>query len=136
MSWRPVVEVVAHNGPFLFRPRTKSMKKKKITGYTNYIFGDNFVADMSVRRIAENMYEWVYYTCRGEITFLDGCPVGSSRIEDNWPAGKRRKVHATLHRGTAKEFDNFVMEKLSNIFEDVEPGMVALSVSRFPIIGK
>ena len=112
------------------------MKSKKQLGYCNYVFSGNLLIDTSLVRTGKDTYEWVSYSCRGIVVFMRGYPIGTSRVQGVWPVGEQRKVHCRKHIGTAQDFDNFIMEKLSKEFEDVEPGMAKLYASNFPIIEK
>jgi len=112
--------------------------KNKLSGYASYVCSGDLLMHTSLRRIGTDKYDWISYTCRrgGIIMFLNGTPVGFSRVEDCWPTGKRIRIHVRQCIGTAEDFDNFVMEMTANTYNDVEPGIAKFLATTLPIIEK
>ena len=112
--------------------------KNKLSGYGFYVFGGDLLRDTTLRRIGTDKYDWISYTCRrgGIILYMNGIPVGFSRIKDCWPTGKSIRIHVRQCFGTAQDFDKYVMEMCANTYDDVEPGHAKFIATNLPILKK
>ena len=113
------------------------MKKKKISGFASFVNSENLIFHYHLIRTGKDMFEWIDYTSRGHITFQNGIPVGSTKVDnDCWPVGKKCKVHARRMQGTGKEFDHYIMQKLSATYNDVESSIAHGVALLLPILEK
>ena len=112
------------------------MRKKKIHGYASFVNSEQLVFQMHLIRTGKDSYEWIDYRYRGHLTFQNGIPVGSTKLDGCFPAGKPCKVHCKRMRGSGSDFDRYVMEKLSATYDDVET-LIAKGVAQMlPIVEK